>query len=91
MNVHFDKPIAEQLKATLKGLRYWLKRVEEARIRQRLIRDAKVKIQQIQADNNFIDTEEILTMSNRALRKWISSKFVPTADSQTTIDRFFSV
>ena len=40
---------------------------------------------------NYIDTEEILTMPNRALRKWITKKLVPTESSQTTIDRFFRV
>lgn len=89
MNVHFEKPVEEKLKATLKGLRYWLKRVEESRIRLRLLKEAKAKIQRIQAENNFIDSEEILTMPNRTLRKWISNKFVPIESSQTTIDRFF--
>ena len=86
MNVHFEKPVEEKLKATLKGLRYWLKRVEESRIRQRLIKEAKAKIQQIQAENNFIDTEEILTMPNRALRKRISSKLVGTENKRPMTD-----
>jgi hypothetical protein len=86
---HFDKTVTERLQDTLKALRYWLKRVEASKVRQSLIRDAKKKIRQIQAENRYIDTEEILTKSNRDLSKWITRKFIPTEESQTTLDRFF--
>ena len=91
MEDHFNKTVTERLQDTLKALRYWLKRVEASKVRQSLIREAKKKIRQIQAENIYIDTEEILTKSNKDLSRWITRKFIPTEESQTTLDRFFRV
>ena len=89
MSEHFSTKLTDRLKDSLKAMRFWLKRVEASRVRQSLLREANEKIRQIQAENSFVNVEEILTKNNRDLKKWITSKFPPTEESQTTIDRFF--
>ena len=89
MKDHFKKEVETRLQDNLKALRYWLKRVEASRARQSLLHEAQAKARQLQADNIYINMEEVIKKSNRDLRTWILSKEVPPSDPQTTIDRFF--
>jgi hypothetical protein len=67
-----------------------MQRVEASRVRQSLLKEAKIKIRQIQSDQLLIDAASIVTKSNRDLSKWIKAPFIPAPESQTTLDRFFS-
>jgi hypothetical protein len=89
MEDHFKKKVETRLQDNLKALRHWLKRVEASRARQSLIHEAQAKARQLQKDNIYINTEDIIKKSNRDLSKLIHSKAVPSSDSQTTLDRFF--
>jgi hypothetical protein len=59
-------------------------------VRQSLLQAAKTKIRQIQAELGYVNADEIFQLANTALSKWIKAPFVPAAESQTTLDRFFS-
>ena len=89
MDIHFHQSLEDTLKRPLTAMRTWLKRVEEGRRRQSLLQDAKKKIADIHAARQYINTTEILALSNRQLHKWIHKKFQQSEDTQTTIDQFF--
>jgi hypothetical protein len=91
MEEHFTKTLTDRLKDIFKALKHWIQRVEASRVRQSLLKEAKIKIRQIQSDQFYVDTESIVTKSNRDLSKWIKAPFIPALESQTTLDRFFSV
>ena len=90
MKEHFNKTLTARLKDTARALKHWMQRVEASRVRQSLLKEAKIKIQQIQSDQLFIDAASIVTKSNRDLSKWIKAPFIPAPESQTILARFFS-
>ena len=89
MDPHFQIPMEERLKSSLCTLQTWLQRVAASRVRQRLLQEAKNKIDDI-LHVQYIDRERILSMPNRDLSRWIKRKFVPSETSQRTIHQFFS-
>ena len=89
MAPHFKIPKEERLKSSLRTLRTWLQRVEASRVRQRLLHEAKKKLREILLVQH-IDSDSILSLSNRDLSKWIQRKFVASASSQSTIHQFLS-
>ena len=90
MEEHFTKTLTARLKDTARALKHWMQRVEASRVRQSLLKEAKIKIQQIQSDQLYIDAASIVTKSNRDLSKWIKAPFIPAPESQTILARFFS-
>ena len=88
MDPHFQISKEDRLRSSLRTLRAWLQRVEASRVRQRLIKAAK-KIEDILLVQH-VDSDSILSLSNRDLSRWIQRKFVSSATSQRTIHQFFS-
>ena len=87
---HFVTPLREKHKQPLKALRSWLKRVEESRSRQALLPDDATKINLLRSEGHFVDSVRTLRLSNRFLKRWITSKFKPMTVAQTPLERFFA-
>ena len=89
MEAYFVMPCSDRLRQTLKHMQQWLKQVEAGRTRQSIVKEATAKIRQLQGEGQFVETDSILTMSNREMSQWISRKFRPSADTKKTLHHFF--
>ena len=89
MNPHFTFSKSDRLKGSLRTLRNWLQRVAASRVRLRLLHDAEAKLSTIM-QTQYVDRESILSLSNHALCKWITSKFVPTNNPQQSLHSYLA-
>ena len=87
---HLANPLQERLTQPLKALCGWLKRVEESRSRQALLQKVTTKITVLRSEGHFVDAIRVLRLSNRFLKRWITSKLQPVTTAQTHLERFFA-